>query len=143
MPDGQSAAETSSPGKSDAHRTDLKQHAEGLFRRLSEFFAYLTHGTASLKEARKLLSIITNVSIIMFRVLITYTFHDFMCIQLDFKLADIKHSSLRTMARHVRRAMLQGNHEVFKRSFAEGHLPTPTPHPPPPVLLPLMLHHCG
>jgi hypothetical protein len=41
-------------------------------------------------------------------------------IQLDFKPADIKHSSLCTMAKHVRRAMLQGNHEVFKTSFAEG-----------------------
>jgi hypothetical protein len=33
-------------------------------------------------------------------------------IQLDFEPADIKHSSLRTMAKHVRRAMLPGNHEV-------------------------------
>ncbi len=41
-------------------------------------------------------------------------------IQLDFKQADIKHPSLRTMAKHVRRAMLPGNHEVFKKSFAEG-----------------------
>ena len=55
----------------------------------------------------------------------------FMCIQLDFKPADIKHSSLRTMAKHVRRAMLPGNHQVFTRSFAEGDvkLPTPTPRP--------------
>ena len=52
-----------------------------------------------------------------------------MCIQLDFKPADVKHSSLRTMARHVRRAMLPGNDEVLKRSFAEGNsqlLPHPT-----------------
>ena len=63
MPDGQPAAETSSRGISDAHRTELKQNAEGLSRSLSEVFAYLTHGTASLEEARKLLSIITNVSI--------------------------------------------------------------------------------
>ena len=62
MPDGQPAAETSSRGKSDAHRTELKQNAEGLSRSLSEVFAYLTHGTASLEEAKKLLSIITNVS---------------------------------------------------------------------------------
>jgi hypothetical protein len=61
MPDGQPAAETSSRGKSDAHRTELKQNAEGLSRSLSEVFAFLTHGTASLEEARKLLSIITNV----------------------------------------------------------------------------------
>ena len=41
-------------------------------------------------------------------------------LQLDFKPADIKHSSLRTMAKHVRRAMLPGNHEVFQKSFTEG-----------------------
>ncbi len=41
-------------------------------------------------------------------------------IQLDFKPADIKHSSLCTMAKHVLRAMLPGNYEVFKKSFAEG-----------------------
>jgi hypothetical protein len=42
MPDGQPAAETSSRGKSDAHRTELKQNADGLSRSLSEVFAYLT-----------------------------------------------------------------------------------------------------
>jgi hypothetical protein len=36
-------------------------------------------------------------------------------IQLDFKPADIKHSSLHTMAKHVRRAMLPDNHEVFQK----------------------------
>ena len=60
MPDGKPAAETSSRGNSDAHHSQLKQNAEGLSRSLSEVFAYLTHGTASLEEARKLLSIITN-----------------------------------------------------------------------------------
>ena len=69
MPDGQPAPETSSRGKSDAHRTELKQHADGLSRSLSEVFAFLTHGTESLEEARKLLSIITNVSIIMFLII--------------------------------------------------------------------------
>ena len=62
-------------------------------------------------------------------------------IQLDFKPADIKHSSLRTMAKHVRRAMLPGNHEVFTRSFAEGDVKLPTPTPV--VVLPLMLHHAA
>ncbi len=65
----------------------------------------------------------------------------FMCIQQDLKPADIKHSSLRTMAKHVRRAMLPGNHEVFKKSFAEGDLKLPTPTPV--VILPLMLHHAA
>jgi hypothetical protein len=62
MPDGQPAAETSSRGNADAHRSQLKQNAEGLSISLSEVFAYLTNETASLDEARKLLSIITNVS---------------------------------------------------------------------------------
>jgi hypothetical protein len=44
----------------------------------------------------------------------------YIVVQLDFKPADIKYSSLRTMAKHVRRAMLPGNHEVSKKSFAEG-----------------------
>jgi hypothetical protein len=61
MPEGQPAAEVSSRGTSDAHRAELKQNATGISRSLSEVFAYLTHGTASLEEARKLLSIITNV----------------------------------------------------------------------------------
>jgi hypothetical protein len=65
----------------------------------------------------------------------------FVCIQLDFKPADIKHSSLRTMAKHVRRAMLPGNHEVFQRSFAEGN--EPLPNRDPTVDLPLKLHHAA
>ena len=68
MPDGQPADETSSRGISGAHRAELKQNAEGISRSLSEVFAYLTHGTASLEEARKLLSIITNVYRIMMHV---------------------------------------------------------------------------
>ena len=65
MPDGQPAADASVCGNSDEHRSQLKENAEGLSRSLSEVFAYLTHGTSSLEEARKLLSIITNVSPIM------------------------------------------------------------------------------
>jgi hypothetical protein len=61
MPDGHPAPEASSRGTSDAHRAELKTNAAGFRRSLSEVFAYLTHGTASLEEARKILSIITNV----------------------------------------------------------------------------------
>jgi hypothetical protein len=61
MPEGQPVGEVSSRGTSDAHRAELKTNATGISRSLSEVFAYLTHGTASLEEARKLLSIITNV----------------------------------------------------------------------------------
>jgi hypothetical protein len=67
----------------------------------------------------------------------SYTYYDISVIQLDFKPADIKHSSLRTMAKHVRRAMLPGNHEVFQRSFAEGNL---FPQLPTLLLLSLKLH---
>ena len=134
MPEGQPAAESSSRGPSDAHRAELKTNANGISRSLSEVFAYLTHGTASLEEAKKLLSIITNVhnnmKLICFDTLIYIM--TFLFIQLDFKPADIEHSSLRTMAKHVRRAMLPGNHEVFKRSFAEGNA---TALCPPPLLL--------
>jgi hypothetical protein len=42
------------------------------------------------------------------------------CCQLHYRPADIPHSSLRTMARDVRRAMLPNNDEVLKKSFAEG-----------------------
>ena len=40
-------------------------------------------------------------------------------VQLDLKPVGIKRSSLRTMAKHVRRTMLPGNHEVCKKLFAE------------------------
>ncbi len=61
MPDGQPAPKASARGTSDAHRAELKTNATGFRRSLSEVLAYLTHGTASLEEARKILSIITNV----------------------------------------------------------------------------------
>ena len=72
MPDGQPAAETLScgHGNADAHRSQLKQNAEGLSRSLSEVFAFLIHGTASLEEARKLLTIITNVCPFILRLLV-------------------------------------------------------------------------
>ena len=63
MPDGQPAPEASSRGTSDAHRAELKTNATGFRRSLSEVFAYLTHGTASLEKARRILSIITNVHV--------------------------------------------------------------------------------
>ncbi len=44
----------------------------------------------------------------------------FIILQLDFKPADVKHSSLHTMANKVRHAMLPNNHDVSKKSLAEG-----------------------
>ncbi len=61
MTHGHPDADDSARGLDHAHRSDLKRKAEGISRSLSELFAFLTHGTASLEEAKKLLSIITNV----------------------------------------------------------------------------------
>ena len=61
MPDGMPAGDASARGNADLHRADLKRKSDGISRSLSELFAYLTHGTASLEEAKKLLTIITNV----------------------------------------------------------------------------------
>ena len=77
MPDGQPADESLSHGNSDAHRSELKRNADGISRSLSEVFAYLTHGTALLEEARKLLSIITNVYQITYMFYIHYIHYDF------------------------------------------------------------------
>ncbi len=60
MPDGMPAGDASARGNADSHRADLKRKSDGISRSLSEVFAYLTHGTASLEEAKKLLTIITN-----------------------------------------------------------------------------------
>jgi hypothetical protein len=65
MPEGQPVAEVSSLGSCNAHRAELKSNAEGISRSLSEVFSYLTHGTASLEEARNLLAINTDVHHIM------------------------------------------------------------------------------
>ena len=62
MPDGQPAPDASARGNAEAHRSDLKRKADGISRSLSEVFSYLTYGTASLAEAKKLLSIMTNVN---------------------------------------------------------------------------------
>ena len=144
MPDVQPAPDVSARGNADDHRSDLKRKADCIFRSLSEVFAYLTHGTSSLEEAKKLLTIITNVNHFIqldniritiialctlfylcelcyfIIVMVIMQIMMLMCLQLDFKPADIKHSSLRTTAKHVRRAMLPDNHEVFQKSFAEG-----------------------
>jgi hypothetical protein len=61
MTHGHPDADDSARGLDHAHRSDLKRKAEVISRSLSEVFSFLTHGTASLEEAKKLLSIITNV----------------------------------------------------------------------------------
>ena len=42
------------------------------------------------------------------------------CCQLHYRPTDIPHSSLRTMAKDVGRAMMSNNDEGLKKSFAEG-----------------------
>jgi hypothetical protein len=59
------------------------------------------------------------MTLLIITFILDYDYYEY-CKQLDFKPADIKRSSLRTMAKHVRRAMLPDNHEVFSKSFAEG-----------------------
>jgi hypothetical protein len=113
---GMPAGDASARGNADSHRADRKRKSDGISRSLSEVFAYLTHGTASLKEAKKLLAIIYNVCNINNMLLnSTYAYHFKLCmfflifnlvqliyLQLDLKPAYIKYSSLRTMAKHVR-----------------------------------------
>ncbi len=65
IPDGVPEPEASVDGNADEHRSNLKRKAEGTSRSLSEVFAYLTYNTSWLNEAKKLLSIITNVSFII------------------------------------------------------------------------------
>ena len=56
MPDGPPARDASARGSADSYRADLKRKASDISRSLSEVFAYLTHGTASLEATRRLLS---------------------------------------------------------------------------------------
>jgi hypothetical protein len=55
--------EASGTGKTGENRSNLKRKAKGIARSLAEVFAYLTFNTSSLNESKKLLSIITNVSL--------------------------------------------------------------------------------
>ena len=63
MPDGVPLPESSGTGKTGENRSNLKRKAKGIARSLAEVFAYLTFNTSSLNESKKLLSIITNVSL--------------------------------------------------------------------------------
>ena len=63
MPDGVPLPEASGTGKTGENRSNLKRKAKGIARSLAEVFAYLTFNTSSLNESKKLLSIITNVSL--------------------------------------------------------------------------------
>ena len=133
MPDGMPAPETSVQGNAEDHRSELKRKADGISRSLSDVFAYLTYNTTSQNEAKKLLTIIHNVckiiiisilckiiNIDIISIIHVISIMTIICFQLHYRPADIPHSTLRTMAKDVRRAMLPNNDEVLKKSFAEG-----------------------
>jgi hypothetical protein len=63
MPNGVPEPDLSVTGNTGEHRSNLKRKAKGIARSLAEVFAYLAFNTSSLNESKKLLSIITNVSI--------------------------------------------------------------------------------
>jgi hypothetical protein len=69
MPGGLPSPDASARGNADDHRSELKRKVDGnssSLRLSVRFFAYLTHGTASLEEVKKLLTIITNVHYIVY-----------------------------------------------------------------------------
>jgi hypothetical protein len=69
MPDGVPAPEASVTGNTVEHRSILKRQAKGIARCLAEVFAYLTFKASSLEQSKKLLSIITNVSFILYCII--------------------------------------------------------------------------
>ena len=140
MPDGQPAAETLSRCNADAHRSQLKQNAEGLSRSLSEVFAYLTHGTASLEEARKLLSIITNVCPILFFIFLISDVMLILCASswtLSRQTLNIPHCAPWPDTSDVQccREIMRHFKDLLQKVMKHCPVPNPT------VDLPLMLHH--
>ena len=61
IPDGFMANDTRLWGGFDMDRDNLKRKAQDISRSESEVYAFLTHNTTSLEEARRLLRIISNV----------------------------------------------------------------------------------
>ena len=85
MPDGPPSAEAFARGNANAHCKELKRKAVAISRSLSEVFGYLTDGTASLEEAKKLLTFITNVCCILDLAVEVALYNTSLYIQLDFK----------------------------------------------------------
>ncbi len=79
MPDGVPEPEKSVTEKTGEHRSNLKRKAKGIARSLAEVFAYLTFNTSSLNESKKLLSIITNVSMRMMFIISIICIIDIIC----------------------------------------------------------------
>jgi hypothetical protein len=118
-------------GPVDMNREELKRRADQISRSYSETFALLTSINSSNVEAAKFLNLVTNVCFNDSKTIFDY--HQFflfigiiICIicnicrwQLKFTPADIPHTSLRTMAKNVRRAMLPES-DIYKIELAEG-----------------------
>ena len=108
------------PGLGEARRSELKRKAEKISRSYSEVFAMLTSGNSSQAEAARLLKTITNVTPVKFLFsAFSVLGKEFVSFQLKFSPADIPHTSLRTMAKNVRRAMMP-ECEIYKLELAEG-----------------------
>ncbi len=75
MPNGHPDPDASVAGFAAEQRTDLKRKAEGISRNLSEVFAFLTHRTATLEEAKKLLSIKQTYTICLFILFLLLFIH--------------------------------------------------------------------
>ena len=109
------------PGLGEARRSELKRKAEKISRSYSEVFAMLTSGNSSQAEAARLLKTITNVTPV-FVSAVRLLDKVFVFFQLKFSPADIPHTSvtsLRTMAKNVRRAMMP-ECEIYKIELAES-----------------------
>jgi len=102
----------------DARHSEMKRKAENITRSYSEVFAMLTSGNSSQAEAARLLKTITNVTTV-FVSAVRVLDKMFVFFQLKFSPADIPHTSLRTMAKNVRRAMMP-ECEIYKIELAEG-----------------------
>ncbi len=127
MPDGNPNADASARGTNNAHRNSLKRSVEGISRSLREVFAYLTHGIAWLEETKKLLNVITNVTIFQSCIIplnlhmgIIVIMHIIACLILALGLQAgrrqtffVAHNSEVSETSHV--VMLPGYHEVFGR----------------------------
>ena len=113
------------PGE--ACRSELKSKTANITRLCSEVFVMLTSDNKSQAEAARLLKTITNVTPVKFSSLFSVfrvLGKEFVCFQLKFSPADIPHTSLRTMAKNVQRAMIMlrmmPECEIYKIELAEG-----------------------
>ena len=82
----------------------------------------LTSGNSSQAEAARLVKTITNVTPVNLKFLFSaFRIHgkEFVFFQLKYSPADIPHTSLRTMAKNVRRVMMP-ECEIYKIELAEG-----------------------